>query len=157
MAGMPTSFAQAANCLTADEAAAERVRRLQTTLMIGALQCRNRDDVKVADIYNQVVRQYGPVISAHNQILTRYFQRTHGSGYQRAMDRHVTAMANVIARAAQKDPGFCGATAEAGLALLAPDAADIVDQAQWTELVAVQGVDACEPVRSRRAENAPAP
>lgn len=152
LAAAPTP-AVAADCLTADEAAAERVRRLQTTLMIGALQCRNHTELGVADLYNRVVRQYGPVISAHNKILIRYFQRSHGATYQAVMDKHVTAMANVISRSAQRDPGFCGDVARIGQEMLQPGARDIVDQARWTNLIAIDGVRACEPVRSQRAES----
>jgi len=153
-ASLAASPAHAAGCLTADEAAAERVRRLQTTLMIGALQCRREAALRMADIYNQVVRRYGAVISAHNKILTRYFQRTHGAGYQAAMDSHVTSMANIIARSAQRDPGFCGAAAQIGQQMLKPDAADIVDQANWAKLVDIGGPPACQPARTLRAESA---
>lgn len=149
-----TAPAAAANCLTADEAAAERVRRLQTTLMVGALQCRNHAELGVTDLYNRVVRQYGPVISAHNKILVRYFQRSHGGAYQAVMDKHVTAMANVISRAAQSDAGFCSEVARIGHEMLVPGARDIVDQAHWTTLVVVEGVSACEPARSQHAESA---
>lgn len=135
--------ASAQTCLTTDEAAAETVRRLQTTLMVGALQCRAYKDLNVTAKYNQVVQRYGSSISAHDQILTRYFKRTHGNGFRRAMDSYATMMANEASQSARKVTGFCQSVSAIGDQLL-KSPQDILAIAERNRLTSTS-LQACVP------------
>lgn len=147
-----TSASAAGGCMTADESAAEHVRRLQTTLMVGALQCRARPELEVTANYNKFVERFGATVAAQNKILTRYFQRTYGGNYQTEMDREVTAMANGISRIAHTDGGFCETVAAIGRETLAPKIRDLVELAQW-RVVAPSKLATCEPIDTRTVQN----
>jgi len=108
VAAQPSAPAQ---CLSKDEVVAEKIRRLKTTLMVGALQCDRASHLRVAESYNAFVETHGATIQAHDQTLTRYFQRAHGSSYRKMMDRHVTSMANKVATQSYKTTNFCEAVA----------------------------------------------
>lgn len=107
-------------CLNESESAAEKIRRLQTTLMVGALQCRNASGLNLTGNYNIFVQRHGAVVSAYNRTLRDYFQRIVGKKYQGAMDRHITSLANSISSKAYKDRNFCLKVAELGLKTLNP-------------------------------------
>ncbi|MGD1953914.1 MAG: hypothetical protein ACFBZ9_01460 [Sphingomonadales bacterium] len=94
-------------CLSANESTAEKVRRLKTTLMVGALQCTSAPHLRVTESYNAFVETHGLSIQSHDQVLSGYFERIHGKAYRRAMDRHVTSMANKVATQRYKTAGFC--------------------------------------------------
>ncbi|MEO0413201.1 MAG: hypothetical protein AAF221_15335 [Pseudomonadota bacterium] len=94
-------------CLSGGEAEAEQVRRLKTTLMVGALQCSHAPHLKVTESYNAFVETHANLIKSHDTILTGYFQRVHGKAHRRAMDRHVTSTANRVATQSYKTAGFC--------------------------------------------------
>ncbi|RMF00330.1 MAG: hypothetical protein D6773_11620 [Alphaproteobacteria bacterium] len=126
--------AASASCLAPDEAAAEQVRRLQTTMMVGALQCRNNPELRITQRYNEFIKRYGGVITAHNRVLVRYFQRTQGGNYRSAMDRHVTSMANTISRAGINDRNFCDDVARLVDASIEGEGRDLVEIARWSSL-----------------------
>lgn len=142
---------QAAGCMTADEAAAEQVRRLQTTLMVGALQCRNAPELRVRETYNSFIKRYGASISAHNRILTRYFQRTEGEAFQRVMDSHITQLANSVSRLGHSERGFCEKVAGLGQSSLSSAPSDIVTLAQKNTLITSKFSN-CEPTRTQAAQ-----
>lgn len=99
--------AQSNNCLSGSEAQAEQVRRLKTTLMVGALQCSHAPHLKVTERYNAFVETHASLIKDQNDVLAGYFKRVHGKAHRRAMDRHVTSTANKVATQSYKTAGFC--------------------------------------------------
>ncbi|MGD8326363.1 MAG: hypothetical protein PVF65_05560 [Sphingomonadales bacterium] len=115
-----STVAAQTQCLNESESAAEKIRRLQTTLMVGALQCRNASNLNLTGNYNIFIQRHGAIVSAYNQTLKGYFQRAIGKKYQRAMDRHITSLANSISSKAYKDRDFCFKVAELGLKALNP-------------------------------------
>lgn len=94
-------------CMSQQEAVAEKVRRLKTTLMVGALQCDHAAHLNIAQSYNAFVEAHGATIQAHDQTLSHYFRRAHGAAHRKMMDRHVTSTANKVATQSYKTQGFC--------------------------------------------------
>jgi len=106
--GLPLGSAVAAEqCLSAAEATAEKIRRLKTTLMVGALQCDRATHLRVAESYNAFVETHGEAIQYYDGTLSQYFQRVHGDNYRSMMDRHVTSMANKVATQSYRTANFC--------------------------------------------------
>lgn len=120
-----STAALSADCLLEDEMAAEQIRRLQTTLMVGALQCRHASELNLTGTYNSFLKRHGPIVAAYDQTLSQYFKRTSTGNHQRAMDSHVTALANSISAQAHKDRYFCLKVAQLGLKTLGPDGANL--------------------------------
>ena len=96
--------AQATLCMSGDEVAAEQIRRMQTTLMVGSMKCAYLTDYQLGIKYNQFIDTHTTSIKAHNQVLKTYFKRKDGSNYRRVMDRYITDMANAVSMAAHNDP-----------------------------------------------------
>lgn len=97
----------APQCPSLAEASAERVRVLQTELMVAALKCRGREDLALFDKYNTFVRKFTPELVEHGKTLTGYFQRSYGSNYRQKMDKYITSLANSVSIASDQDPQFC--------------------------------------------------
>lgn len=108
-----------AQCLSQSEAIAEKVRRLKTTLMVGALQCSNAPHLGISESYNAFVKTHGTAIQTYDQALTSYFKRAFGNGHRKAMDRHMTSTANKVASQSYKTTGFCEKVAALANASLA--------------------------------------
>jgi hypothetical protein len=87
-------------CASLEEAAAFRMRHLQSRFMVAALGCNQQA------AYNTFVETFRPeLVNAGNRI-TAYFTRTGGG--QNALNRHITELANAAGLARAEDPnGFC--------------------------------------------------
>lgn len=109
----------APQCPSLAEANAERVRILQTELMVAALKCRARTDLGLFDKYNSFVRTFTPELVAHGKALTNYFQRSYGSIYRQKMDKYITSLANTVSIASDQDPQFCETTSQRADIILA--------------------------------------
>jgi hypothetical protein len=109
----------APQCPSLAEANAERVRILQTELMVAALKCRARTDLGLFEKYNTFVRTFTPELVEHGKALTSYFQRSYGSIYRQKMDTFITSLANTVSIASDKDPQFCDITSQRADAVLA--------------------------------------
>lgn len=108
----------ASACPTAAEAGAERVRILQTELMVAALKCRARDDLALFQKYNSFVHKYTPQLVQQGKTLTGYFERVYGAGYRQKMDKYITSLANSVSISSDKSADFCEATSARADAVL---------------------------------------
>lgn len=150
----PAAFAAGAQCLSKEEAVAEKVRRLKTTLMVGALQCDSASHLRVAESYNAFVETHGATIQAHDQTLSQYFQRAHGKSYRKAMDRHVTSTANKVATQSYKTAGFCEKVAALASASLTNSSASLLAVAE-KNTIAPANLAACNAPVVRAAQTMP--
>lgn len=149
-----SALAANAQCLSKEEAVAEKVRRLKTTLMVGALQCDRASHLRVAESYNAFVETHGATIQAHDQTLSRYFQRAHGKSYRKAMDRHVTSTANKVATQSYKTAGFCEKVAALASSSLTNSAASLLAVAERNTIAPGQ-LAACNAPLVRAAQAMP--
>ncbi|MBX7201252.1 MAG: hypothetical protein K1X51_17935 [Rhodospirillaceae bacterium] len=104
-AGMPSAaFAKdAANCVSSDEAAALRLRDLQSRLMVAALSCNQQA------AYNSFVEKFRPSLTSAGLQIVAYFKRTGGG--EPALNRHLTQLANAAGLSrAEKPEQYCGDT-----------------------------------------------
>jgi hypothetical protein len=108
----------APQCPSIAEASAERVRVLQTELMVAALKCRGREDLGLFEKYNTFVRKFTPELVEHGKTLTGYFQRSYGNSYRQKMDKYITSLANTVSIASDKDPQFCEVSSQRADAVL---------------------------------------
>ena len=83
----------AASCWTTEEAAAAKVRDLQTMLMVAALRCHGSGTDVLAD-YNRFVAANRPVLVSANSLLKAHFVRIQGGAGQRGYDSFTTSLAN---------------------------------------------------------------
>lgn len=120
-AGLPGTLQAAGLCLTAAEARAERIRIVQTELMIAALKCASRPELRLNETYDRFVRDFKPQLVENARILSNYFKRRHGVAHQQELDSFITGLANRISLISGRDPGFCDAAAGFGSALPAPE------------------------------------
>lgn len=104
-AGVPSVAAakDVATCVSSDEAAALRLRDLQSRLMVAALSCNQQ----VA--YNTFVEKFRPSLTSAGQQIVAYFKRTGGG--EPALNRHLTQLANAAGLARAEEPEqYCGDT-----------------------------------------------
>lgn len=104
-AGVPSvaSAKDAASCVSTDEAAALRLRDLQSRLMVAALSCNQQ----VA--YNSFVEKFRPSLTSAGQQMVAYFNRTGGG--EPALNRYLTQLANAAGLARAEEPEqYCGDT-----------------------------------------------
>lgn len=91
---MSVQPAQAAmSCWGPQEAAAAKVRDLQSRLMVATMRCRAMG-VDVLTQYNQFVRDNRETIQQANGVLKAQFSSGYGSEGQTFYDRFTTALAN---------------------------------------------------------------
>ena len=119
-AALPGTLRAAGLCLTAPEARAERIRIVQTELMIAALRCTSRPELRLNETYDRFVHDFTPQLVENARILSSYFKRRYGTAHQQRLDSFITGLANRISLISGRDPGFCEAAAEFGESLLAP-------------------------------------
>ena len=113
---------KAANlCLNGPEARAERIRIVQTELMVAALKCRSRPELRLNETYDRFVRDFTPELIENARILSNYFRRGHGAEYEKQLDGFITGLANRISLISTRYPGFCDDAAGFGESLLAPE------------------------------------
>jgi hypothetical protein len=102
--------ARAWNCVRSDEVEAFTLRHLQSTLMVAALSCNQRD------AYNSFVLQFQDQLATAGRKLAAYFDR--GGGGKLGLNKYVTEVANTAGLSRASDPqGFCEKTWEAFLKL----------------------------------------
>ncbi len=118
-AALPGTLQAASLCLTAPEARAERIRIVQTELMIAALRCTSRPELRLKETYDRFVRDFTPQLVENARILSNSFKRRYGAAHQEQLDSFITGLANRISLVSGRDPGFCEAAAGFGGALLA--------------------------------------
>ncbi len=88
-------------CASHDEAAAFRLRHLQSRLMVAALSCNQQA------AYNTFVEHFRTDLVNAGGRITSYFQRSGGG--QNALNKHITELANAAGLSRAEDPdGFCG-------------------------------------------------
>lgn len=99
-----TAYAKdAANCVSSDEAAAFRMRDLQSRLMVAALSCNQ------LTAYNTFVERFRPTLASAGKRLVSYYQRTGGG--EPALNRHLTELANAAGLSRAEAPEkYCGDT-----------------------------------------------
>ncbi|MEM7570525.1 MAG: hypothetical protein AAF337_12095 [Pseudomonadota bacterium] len=145
-----TATAQTPGCLSAGEAQAEQIRRLKTTLMVGALQCSHASHLKVTESYNAFVETHSKAIVDHDAVLSGYFKRVHGATHRRAMDRHVTSTANKVATQSYKTAGFCEKVAALAEQALSQSPQTLISVAQ-TNTLAPATIKSCAPATVQSA------
>ena len=94
-------------CQTVAEENAERVRQLQTELMIAALKCRTSKDANLTEAYNGFIRKHSNALLTQSNVLQAYFKRQYGSGYLKRFDSYITQLANEVSRRSQTVPQYC--------------------------------------------------
>lgn len=94
-------------CQTVAEENAERVRQLQTELMIAALKCRTSQDANLTESYNSFIRKHSNVLLTQSNVLQAYFKRQYGAGYLKRFDAYITQLANEVSRRSQTVPQYC--------------------------------------------------
>lgn len=105
-------------CATPQEVEAERVRVLQTELMVAALKCRDRSDLALRERYNAFVERFTPQLVQHGKALRAYFKRQYGADHRRHMDRYITGLANTVSQISDERPEFCTRTSQRAKTLL---------------------------------------
>lgn len=129
--------ANAAGCWSREEAAAAKVRELQTMLMVGALRCR-ASGIDILPSYNAFVSANRQAITAMNDRLKAHFAVSGPAEGQRRYDRFTTSLANAYG-AGETGPESCA------------EMADLADEARGAsgsaELIAIaeRSVPASEP------------
>ena len=133
-----------AACVTPQEQRADKIRALQTQLMVGALKCGKYDGVDIRANYNSFVSRYSPQLVAHFEVLRGYFERTSSpSGYRAKMDSHVTELANA-ASLQSNTPGFCAQAAVIAKAAMTETPDQILDSGKAGPGLAVTLGAACQ-------------
>ncbi|HEX4738918.1 MAG TPA: hypothetical protein VH331_15300 [Allosphingosinicella sp.] len=91
---LATQPAQAAmGCWNAQQAAAAKVRDLQSRLMVAALRCR-AIGIDVAGAYNDFVRRNRDALQATNGLIHARFETGYGQDADLYYDRFATSLAN---------------------------------------------------------------
>ena len=108
----------AANCLSAAEAKAERVRIVQTELMVAGLKCTSRPELGLGQTYDRFVHRFTSVLVENAAVLSAYFERHYGTAYEHHQDKYIVGLADRISLISNRYRGFCEAVAAFGVALL---------------------------------------
>ncbi len=121
-----SGYANAAGmCLSDAAVKADKIRVLQSTLMVAALQCAHKPELGLDAKYNQfVTRNRGP-LGVHAEVLKAHFQARYRADYVTQLNRYVTRVANVISLGSFDDPRFCENAAVLGSAALKSDRAAV--------------------------------
>lgn len=121
-----SGYANAAGMCISDAAVkADKIRVLQSTLMVAALKCAHKPDLGLNTNYNEfVTRNRGP-LGVHADALKAHFQARHGKGFEAHLNRYVTRVANVISLASFDDPRFCENVAALGRTAIKIDSAAV--------------------------------
>ena len=99
----PAFAKDTANCVSSDEAAAFRMRDLQSRLMVAALSCNQ------LTAYNTFVERFRPSLTSAGKQMVTYFQRAGGG--EPALNRHLTELANAAGLSRAEAPEqYCGDT-----------------------------------------------
>lgn len=102
-AGVPTAAMAKDTCVSAEEAAAFRLRDLQSRFMVAALSCNQQT------AYNTFIEKFRPSLTLASSEIQAYFKRTGGG--EPALNRHLTELANAAGLSRAEEPEqYCGDT-----------------------------------------------
>ncbi|MGI4795925.1 MAG: hypothetical protein ACRYF2_23225 [Janthinobacterium lividum] len=102
VAGLLTSHAAGAVCVSPADRDALDVAALKTQLMVQTLTCKNDTE------YNAFITKFKNELNSDERTTSNYFSRTYGRNSQKRHDEYVTLLANANADASQKDGSrFC--------------------------------------------------
>lgn len=110
-------------CLTKEAAAADRMRALQSTLMVAALNCNHKPALKLNQTYNRFVQRHRTSLVGHADVLRVHFKERYGRKHEAELNRYVTRLANEISLSSFDDPQFCERMSSFGTTLLELDEA----------------------------------
>ena len=65
-------------CMKEAEVTAEHARGLQAGLMVAALKCVHKPNLKLQENYNAFVTRYNAVLTTHSNVIQAYFKRCYG-------------------------------------------------------------------------------
>ena len=101
-AGLLTSQAAGAVCVSPADREALDVAGLKTQLMVQTLTCKNDTE------YNAFINKFKPELTSDERTASTYFSHTYGRNSQKRHDEYMTLLANAKADASQKDGSrFC--------------------------------------------------
>lgn len=110
-------------CLNQKAAAADRMRALQSTLMVAALNCNHKPALSLNQTYNQFVKRHRASLIDHADVLRVHFKERYGRNHEAELNRYVTRLANEISLGSFDDPQFCERMSSFGNTLLDLDEA----------------------------------
>jgi len=90
-----------ADCMQQDERRSEQARYVQTSLMVGAIQCRAKADFR--DLYNRFVKLHQTELTESYAAIDRYLKANH----KMTIDKYLVGQANYVSVASYKTPDFC--------------------------------------------------
>ncbi len=108
-----------ARCMSTQEANAEHVRGLQSALMVAALKCVHRPELKSFERYNSIITQFDRELIAHSNVLQAYFRRVYGSKHRYHINKYVTRLANDFSLRTFETPSFCDEMSDIANTILA--------------------------------------
>ena len=80
----------------------KEIRKIQTTLMVAALSCGQRDN------YNNFVLKFRPVLQRYGQVMKADFRKRYGAGAKKRLNAYVTTLANEASQRSNVDfDAFC--------------------------------------------------
>ena len=101
-AGLLTSHAAGAVCVSPTDREALDVAGLKTQLMVQTLTCKNDTE------YNAFINKFKPELTSDERTASTYFSHTYGRNSQKRHDEYMTLLANAKADASQKEGSrFC--------------------------------------------------
>ena len=80
----------------------KEIRKIQTTLMVAALSCGQREN------YNQFVVKFRPVLKQYGKVMKADFRKRYGASAKKKLNKYVTALANEASQRSNADfNAFC--------------------------------------------------
>ncbi|MDA0338393.1 MAG: hypothetical protein O2910_00870 [Proteobacteria bacterium] len=116
---------RALECMSVAEMNAERVRSLQSGLMVAALKCVHRPELDLHTSYNGFVGRFERELIVHSDVLQDYFRRAHGSKHRTVLNQYVTSLANRYSIRTFDFPTFCDDMALLSASILVQEAGAI--------------------------------
>ena len=144
-----TSQARASECMSAAEFNAERVRSLQAGLMVAALKCVHRPELKLHSAYNEFVSRFERELIAHSDVLQDYFRRAHGVGHRNILNKYVTSLANEYSIRTFDFPTFCDDMSRLSRSILRQDAGAILNVNFDMTFLSREYAEMCPEARNR--------
>ena len=108
-------------CLGKEEVKADRMRALQSTLMVAALNCNHKPALNLNQTYNSFVQIHRSSLVGHADTLRAHFKEHYGKKHEAELNRYVTRLANEISLGSFDDPQFCERMSSFGKTLLELD------------------------------------
>lgn len=148
-AGLLTSQAAGAVCVSPGDREALDVAGLKTELMVQTLTCKNDSE------YNAFINKFKPELSSDERVTTNYFSHTYGRASQKRHDEYMTQLANTKADASQKDGSrFCAHNDEVFKEVLAlKNGAELKEYAAGRATAQPIAFQTCEAAAERPTRN----